>query len=81
LDLFYEDDYQPLLYSDFDGSKNIVCLKKVSHHFSLQPHVITLTCLSIKGVVGKYIFYVEIPLNQTLDPKGRLDTASLSQLS
>jgi hypothetical protein len=81
LDLFYEDDYQPLLCSDFDASKNIVCLKKVSHDFSLQPPVITLPCLSIKGVVGKYIFYVELPLRQTLDSKGRLDTASLSQLS
>jgi hypothetical protein len=81
LDLFYEDDYQPLLCSDFDASKNIVCLKKVSHDFSLQPPVITLPCLSIKGVVGKYIFYVELPLRQTLDSKGWLDTASLSQLS
>jgi hypothetical protein len=42
LNLFYEDDYQPLLYSDFDTSKNIVCLKKVSHDFSLQPPIINL---------------------------------------
>jgi hypothetical protein len=81
LDLFYEDDYQPLLCSDLDTSNNIVCLKKVSHHFSLQPPVITSPCLSIKGVVGKCIFHVELPLRQTLDSKGRLDTASLSQLS
>jgi hypothetical protein len=53
LDLPYEDDYQPPLCSDFDRSKNIVCLKKDSHHFSLQPPVITLPCFSIKGVVGK----------------------------
>jgi hypothetical protein len=79
LDLFYEDNYQPLLCYDFD--KNIVCLKKVSHDFSLQPPVVTLPCLSIKGVVGKYIFYVELPLRQTLDSKGWLDTASLSQVS
>jgi hypothetical protein len=77
LDLFYEDDYQPPLCSDFDTSKNIVCLKKVSHDFSLQPPVITLPCLSIKGVVGEYIFNVEFPLKQTLDSKGWLDTASL----
>jgi hypothetical protein len=81
LDLFYEDDYQSPLCSDFDTSKNIVCLKKDSHDFSLQPPVTTLPCLSIKGVVGKYIFHVELPLRQTLDSKGRLDTASLSQLS
>jgi hypothetical protein len=81
LDLFYEDDYQPLLCSDFDASKNIVCLKKVFHDFSLQPPVITLPCLSIKGVVGKYIFHIELPLRKTLDSKGQLDTASLSQLS
>jgi hypothetical protein len=29
----YEDDYQPPLCSDFDRSKNIVCLKKDSHDF------------------------------------------------
>jgi hypothetical protein len=81
LDLPYEDDYQPPLCSDFDRSKNIVCLKKDSHDFSLQPPVITLPCFSIKGVVGKYIFYVEFPLRQTLDSKGWLGTASLSQLS
>jgi hypothetical protein len=47
------------------GVKNIVCLKKDSHDFSLQPPVITLPCFSIKGVVGKYIFNVEFPLRQT----------------
>jgi hypothetical protein len=81
LDLFYANDYQPLLFSDFDASKNMVFLKNVSHDFSLQPSVITLSCFSIKGVVGKYFFDVELPLRQTLDSKGWLDTTSLSQLS
>jgi hypothetical protein len=80
-DLPYEDDYQPPLCSDFDRSKNIVCLKNDSHDFSLQPPLITLPCFSIKGVVGKYLFYVEFPPRQTLDSKGWLGTASLSQLS
>jgi hypothetical protein len=77
LDLPYEDDYQPPLCLDFDRSKNIVCLKKYSHVLFLQLPVITLPCFSIKGVVGKYIFYVEFPLRQTLDSKGWLGTASL----
>jgi hypothetical protein len=81
LDLPYEDDYQPPLCSDFDRSKNIVCLKNDSHDFSLQPPVITLPCFSIKDVVGKYLFYVEFPPRQTLDSKGWLGTASLNQLS
>jgi hypothetical protein len=81
LDLLYEDDYQPPLCSDFDTSKNIICLKKYSHDFSLQPPIITLPCFSIKGVVGKYIFYVEFPLRKTLNSKGWLGIASLSQLS
>jgi hypothetical protein len=81
LDLFYEDDCQSPLCSDFDTSKNIVYLKEVSHDFSLQPPVITLPCLSIKGVVGKYIFNVDFPLRQTLDSKRWLGTASLSRLS
>jgi hypothetical protein len=76
LDLPYEDDYQPPLCSDFDRSKNIVCLKKDSHDLFLQLPVITLPCFSIKGVVGKYIFNVEFPLRQTLDSKGWLGTAS-----
>jgi hypothetical protein len=62
LDSLHEDDFQPPVCSDFDTSKDIVCLKKVSHDFSLQPPVVTLPCFSIKGVVGKYLFYVEFPL-------------------
>jgi hypothetical protein len=81
LDLPYEYDYQPPLCSDFDRIKNIVCLKKDSRDFSLQPPVITLPCFSIKGVVGKYLFYVDFSPRQTLDSKGWLGTASLSQLS
>jgi hypothetical protein len=81
LDLPCEYDYQLPLCSNFDRSENIVCLKKDSHDFSLQPPVITLSCFSIRGVVGKYIFYVEFPPRKTLDSKGWLGTASLSQLS
>jgi hypothetical protein len=61
LDYFHENDCQPPLCSDFKTSKDVVCLKKVSHDFSPQPPVITLPCFSIKGVVGKYIFHVEFP--------------------
>ena len=78
LDLPYEDDCQPPLCSDFDRSKNIVCLKKDSHDLSLELPVITLSCFSIKDVVGKYTFNVEFPLRQTLESKGWLGTASLS---
>jgi hypothetical protein len=81
LDSLHEDDCQQPLCSDFDTSKDIVCLKKVSHDFSLQPPVITLPCFSIKGVVGKYLFYVEFPLRQALNSRVWLDTASLSKLS
>jgi hypothetical protein len=74
-------DCQPPLCSNFDTSKDIVCLKKVSHDFSFQPPVIALPCFSIKGVVGKYIFYVEFPLRQALNSRVWLNTASLSKLS
>jgi hypothetical protein len=63
----------------FDTSKDIVCLKKVSHDFSPQPPVITLPCFSIKGVVGKYLFYVEFPPWKTLEFKGWLGNASSSR--
>jgi hypothetical protein len=79
LDSFHEDDCQPPQCSNFDISKNIVCLRKVSHNFSLQPPVVTLPHLSIKGVLGKYIFNVEFPFRQTLNSKGWLGTVCFSQ--
>jgi hypothetical protein len=79
LDSFHENDYQPLLCSDFNTSKGIVCLKKVSHDFSPQPPIITLPCFSIKCVVGKCLFYVDFPPGQTLESKGWLGKASSSQ--
>jgi hypothetical protein len=68
----YEDDCQPLFCSNFNTSKDIVCLKEVTHDFSSQPPVISLPCFSIQGVVGKYLFRVEFPPGQTLDFKGWL---------
>jgi hypothetical protein len=79
LDLFCEDDYQTPICSDFGTSENVVCLGKVSHSFSLQPPFATLPCLSIKGVLGKYIFNVEFPFRQTLSSKGWLNTVCFSQ--
>jgi hypothetical protein len=78
LDLPYEDDYQPPLCSDFDRSKNIVCLKKDSHDLFPQLPLITLPCCIIKGIVGKYTFYIEFPLKQTLESKGWLKTTEFS---
>jgi hypothetical protein len=75
LDPIYEDDCQPPLCSDSDTSKDIVCLKKVTHDFSSHTPVITLPCFSIQGVVGKYLFRVEFPPGQTLDFKGWLSHA------
>jgi hypothetical protein len=75
LNPFYEDDYRPPLCSDLATSKDIVCLKEVTHDFSSQPPVISLPCFSIQGVVGKYLFRVEFPPGQTLDFKGWLGNA------
>jgi hypothetical protein len=75
LNPFYEDDCQPPLCSNFNTSKDIVCLKEVTHDFSSRPPVITSTCFSIQGVVGKYLFRVEFPFRQTLDSKGWLGNA------
>jgi hypothetical protein len=75
LNPFYEDDYRPPLCSDPGTSKDIVCLKEVTHDFSSQPPVITSPCFSIQGVVGKYLFRVEFPPGQTLDLKGWLGSA------
>jgi hypothetical protein len=79
LDSFHEYDCQLPSCSDFNTSKDIVCLKKVSHDFSPQPPVITLPCFSFKGVVGKYLFYVEFPPGKTLESKGWLGNTSSNQ--
>jgi hypothetical protein len=81
LESFHEDDCQPPLCSDFDTSKDIVCLKKVSHDFSPQPPVVTLPFFSIKGVVGNYLFHFEFPPRQTLDSKGWLGNTISNQFS
>jgi hypothetical protein len=70
LDPTYEDDCQPPLCSIFDTSKDIVCLKEVTHDFLSQPPVIAFPCFFIQGVNGKCLFYVEFPSEQTLDFKG-----------
>jgi hypothetical protein len=79
LDPIYEDDFQQPLCSDFDTSKDIICLKEVTHDFSSQPPVITFPYFSIQGVVGKYLFRVEFPPGQTLDFKGWLSNAISKQ--
>jgi hypothetical protein len=79
LNPFYKDDCPPPLCSDFDTSKDIVCLRKVAHDFSSQPPVITLPCFSFQGVVGKYRFRVEFPPGQTLVFKGWLGNTISSQ--
>jgi hypothetical protein len=79
LDLLHEDDYRPPLCSNFNTSKDIVCLKEVTHDFSSQPPVISLPCFSVQGVVGKYLFRVEFPPGQTLDFKGWLGNTISNQ--
>jgi hypothetical protein len=75
LNPFCENDYRPPLCSDLGTSKDIVCLKEVTHNFSSQPPVITSPCFSIQGVVGKCLFRIDFPPGQTLDPKSWLCSA------
>jgi hypothetical protein len=79
LDPTYKDDCQTLLCSSLNTSKDIVCLKEVTHDFSSQPPVSALPCFSIQGVVGKYLFRVEFSPGQTLDSKGRLGNTISNQ--
>jgi hypothetical protein len=79
LDPIYEDDCQPSLCSVLDTSKDIVCLKKLTHDFSPRPLAFTLPSFSIRGVVGSYLFYAEFPSGQTLDSKGWLENVISSQ--
>jgi hypothetical protein len=74
LDSFHEEDYQPPLCSGLGRIKDIVCLKKDSCDNFLRPPLITLPCCVIKGVVGKYVFCIEFPIEKTLEFKGSLNT-------
>jgi hypothetical protein len=80
LNPFYEDDYRPPLCSDPGTSKDIVCLKEVTHDFSSQPPIITSLCFFIQSVVGKYFFRVKFPPGQTLDSKGWLGNVNSNHL-
>jgi hypothetical protein len=64
LDPTYEDDCQPLLCSNLNTSKDIVCLKEVTHDFSSQPPVISLPCFSIQGVLGSTFFVLSFLLGK-----------------
>jgi hypothetical protein len=79
LDPTYEDDCQPPLCSDLNTSKDIVCLKEITHDFPSQPPVISLPGFSIQGVIGEYLFRVEFPPRQTLDFKGWLGNTISNQ--
>jgi hypothetical protein len=78
LDSFHEEDYQPPLCSGLDRSKDIVCLKKNPCDNFLQPPPITLLCSVSRGVVGRYVFCIELPLGQTVESKGWLNTSRIS---
>jgi hypothetical protein len=79
LNPFYEHDYRPPLCSDLATSKDIVCLKEITHDFPSQPPVISLPGFSIQGVIGEYLFRVEFPPGQTLDFKGWLGNTISNQ--
>jgi hypothetical protein len=74
LDSFHEEDYQPPLCSGLGQIKEIVFLNKDSCDKFLRPPSVTLPCCVIKGVVGKYLFYIEFPIEKTLEFKGSLNT-------
>jgi hypothetical protein len=78
LDSSHEETYRPPLCSGLDRSKDIVFLKKDPCDNFLQPPLITLLCCVSRGVVGRYVFCIELPLGQTLECKGWLSTSRIS---
>jgi hypothetical protein len=83
LDLFYEEDYQPLFCSDLDRGEDIACPKQGTCDKVLQPPSITLPRYVIKGVVGKHAPCLEFYPGQSLllEFKGRLNALKRSLLS
>jgi hypothetical protein len=58
LNPFYEDDYRPPLCSDLGTSKDIVCLKEVTHDFSSQPLGYYFALLFHSGCSWEVTFFV-----------------------
>jgi hypothetical protein len=83
LDLFYEEYYQPPLYSDLDRDEDIACLEQGTYGKVFQPPSITLPRCVTKDVVGKHVPCLEFSLGQSLllEFKGRLNTLRRSLLS
>jgi hypothetical protein len=83
LDIFYEEYYQPQLFSNFGRGDDIAFPKKGSCDKVLHPHMITLPRYVTKGVVGKHVPCLEFSLGKSLllEFKGRLNTLRRSLLS
>jgi hypothetical protein len=83
LDLFYEEDYQPSLCSNFDKGEDVACLKQDTCDKVVQLPSTTLPRYVTKGVVGKHVPCLEFSPGQSLllESKGRLNTLRRSLLS
>jgi hypothetical protein len=83
LDLFYEEDYQPPLCSNFDKGEEVAYLKKNTCDKFVQLLSTTLPLYVTKGVVGKHVPCLEFSPGQSLllESKGRLKTLRISLLS
>jgi hypothetical protein len=78
LNLFHEEDYQPLLCSDLGKGEDVACLKQGTNDKVFQPPLITLP-----HYVTKHVPCLEFSLGQSLllEFKGRLKTLRRSLLS
>jgi hypothetical protein len=82
LDLFYEEYYQPPLYSDIDRGEDIACPNHGTCDNIIHPPLIALPSCVTKGVVGKHVPCVEFSPRQSLplEFKDRLNTLRRSLL-
>jgi hypothetical protein len=75
LDLFYEEDYQSSLCSNFDKGEDVTFLKQDTCDKLVQLPLIALPCYVTKDVVGKHVSCSKFSLGKkiSLEFKGRLN--------
>jgi hypothetical protein len=66
LDLFYEEDYQPPLFSNLGIGDDIACLKQGTCDKVLQTPSIPLPRYVTKGVVGRHVPCLDFSLGESL---------------
>jgi hypothetical protein len=75
LDLFYEEDLQPPLCSNFDEDEAMICPEHKFHDESFQPSSFPSSCYTTEDTTGKHVPCPKLSWGKffSLEFKGRLE--------